>query len=108
MPRTPFPASQGFLFRDSNINTSLPSRSTPVKAPHQSGRPARSHRAGPAGRLRGTPRWPLAVACRRCRGRRGLEELVGHTAYDIAQLRQDMERFVFLLGDSDGEPLFGP
>ena len=28
-------------------------------------------------------------------------------AYGIAQLRQDLERFVFLLGGSDGEPLFG-
>jgi hypothetical protein len=37
-----------------------------------------------------------------------LEEFVGHSAYDISQLRQDLDRFVFLLGDSDGEPLFGP
>jgi hypothetical protein len=37
-----------------------------------------------------------------------LEEYVGHPAYDIGQLRQDLERFVFLLGGSDGEPLFGP
>jgi hypothetical protein len=37
-----------------------------------------------------------------------LEEFVGHPAYDIGQLRQDLERFVFLLGGSDGEPLFGP
>jgi hypothetical protein len=29
-------------------------------------------------------------------------------AYGLAQLRQDLERFVFLLGGSDGEPLFGP
>jgi len=36
-----------------------------------------------------------------------LEECVGHPAYDIGQLRQDLERFVFLLGGSDGEPLFG-
>ena len=28
-------------------------------------------------------------------------------AYGLAQLRQDLERFVFLLGGSDGEPLFG-
>jgi hypothetical protein len=37
-----------------------------------------------------------------------LEEFVGHPAYGLAQLRQDLERFVFLLGGSDGEPLFGP
>jgi hypothetical protein len=36
-----------------------------------------------------------------------LEEFVGHPAYGITQLRQDLERFVFLLGGSDGEPLFG-
>jgi hypothetical protein len=37
-----------------------------------------------------------------------LEDFVGHPAYGIAQLHQDLERFVFLLGGSDGEPLFGP
>jgi hypothetical protein len=37
-----------------------------------------------------------------------LEEFVGHPAYGLAQLRQDLERFTFLLGGSDGEPLFGP
>jgi hypothetical protein len=37
-----------------------------------------------------------------------LEEFVGHPGYGIAQLRQDLDRFVFLLGGNDGEPLFGP
>jgi hypothetical protein len=45
-----------------------------------------------------------------------LEEFVGHLAYGVAQLRDDLERFVFLLGggamDGDpaggGEPLCGP
>jgi hypothetical protein len=37
-----------------------------------------------------------------------LAEFAGHSAYGISQLRQDLERFVFLLGGSDGEPLFGP
>jgi hypothetical protein len=36
-----------------------------------------------------------------------LEEFVGHPAYGTGQLRQDLERFAFLLGGSDGEPLFG-
>jgi hypothetical protein len=36
-----------------------------------------------------------------------LEQFVGHPAYDTEQLRQDLERFVFLLGGSDGESLFG-
>jgi hypothetical protein len=37
-----------------------------------------------------------------------LEEFVGHPAYGLHDLRSDLERFVFLLGGSDGEPLFGP
>ena len=36
-----------------------------------------------------------------------LEEFVGHPAYGTAQLRQDLDRFVFLLGGDDGESLFG-
>jgi hypothetical protein len=36
-----------------------------------------------------------------------LEEFVGHPAYNIGQLRDDLERFTFLLGGSDGGPLFG-
>ena len=37
-----------------------------------------------------------------------LEEFVGHPAYGPRQLRQDLERFMFLLGGDDGESLFGP
>ena len=33
---------------------------------------------------------------------------IGHPAYGPAQLRQDLDRFTFLLGGSDGEELFGP
>ena len=36
-----------------------------------------------------------------------LETFVGHPAYGTAQLRQDLNRFIFLLGGDDGEPLFG-
>ena len=36
-----------------------------------------------------------------------LEELIGNPAYGLQDLRADLERFVFLLGGSDGEPLFG-
>jgi hypothetical protein len=36
-----------------------------------------------------------------------LEEFVGHPAYGTGELHQDLERFVFLLGGNDGEPLFG-
>jgi hypothetical protein len=37
-----------------------------------------------------------------------LDEYVGHPVYDIQDLRDDLERFAFLLGGSDGESLFGP
>jgi hypothetical protein len=37
-----------------------------------------------------------------------LAQFVGHPALGIAQLHDDLERFVFLLGGSDGEQLFGP
>ena len=37
-----------------------------------------------------------------------LAAFVGHPAYGLDELRSDLERFVFLLGGSDGEPLFGP
>jgi hypothetical protein len=36
-----------------------------------------------------------------------LEQFVGHPAYGLTELRGDLERFVFLLGGSDGEDLFG-
>ena len=36
-----------------------------------------------------------------------LEDFVGHPAYNTQQLREDLDRFVFLLGGSDGESLFG-
>jgi hypothetical protein len=36
-----------------------------------------------------------------------LEQFVGHPAYNVAELRQDLDRFVFLLGGDDGEALFG-
>jgi hypothetical protein len=37
-----------------------------------------------------------------------LDEFVGHPGYGIQDLHGDLERFVFLLGGSDGESLFGP
>ena len=37
-----------------------------------------------------------------------LEQFVGHPAYNVGELRQDLDRFVFLLGGDDGESLFGP
>ena len=36
-----------------------------------------------------------------------LEQFVGHPAYGLTELCGDLERFVFLLGGSDGEDLFG-
>jgi hypothetical protein len=35
------------------------------------------------------------------------KQFTGHPACNLAQLRQDLERFAFLLGGSDGEQLFG-
>ena len=37
-----------------------------------------------------------------------LEQFTGHPAYGLGELRSDLERFVFLLGGSDGKQLFGP
>lgn len=39
--------------------------------------------------------------------RASLEDFVGHPAYNTRQLQQDLDRFTFLLGGSDGESLFG-
>ena len=40
--------------------------------------------------------------------RPSLEDFIGHPGYGTAQLRHDLDRFVFLLGGNDGESLFGP
>jgi hypothetical protein len=37
-----------------------------------------------------------------------LAEFAGHPAYGLAHLRDDPQRFIFLLGGSDGEQLLGP
>ena len=37
-----------------------------------------------------------------------LGDFAGHPAYNTCQLRQDLDRFIFLLGGDDGESLFGP
>ncbi len=37
-----------------------------------------------------------------------LAGFVGHPAYGLGDLGRDLDRFIFLLGGSDGEPLFGP
>ncbi len=36
-----------------------------------------------------------------------LAGFIGSRAYDTRQLRNDLDRFAFLLGGSDGEALFG-
>jgi hypothetical protein len=48
------------------------------------------------------------LACDPARLGPSLEEFVGHPAYGLGEVRGDLERFVFLLGSSDGEQLFGP
>jgi hypothetical protein len=37
-----------------------------------------------------------------------LTSFVGGPGYDLHQLRNDLDRFTFLLHGSDGEPLFQP
>jgi hypothetical protein len=37
-----------------------------------------------------------------------LEGFAGSTVYGTRQLSDDLARFIFLLGGSDGEPLLGP
>lgn len=36
-----------------------------------------------------------------------LRGFVGHAGYDLDELRADLHRFAFLIGDTDGEELFG-
>ena len=36
-----------------------------------------------------------------------LEQFVGNPAYNVSQLRRDLDRFTFLLGGDDGESLSG-
>ena len=36
-----------------------------------------------------------------------LTQFIGHPAYGLDELRGDLQRFVFLLGGSDGEEVFG-
>ena len=60
------------------------------------------------GRARRAAAVPGQVAGPRSRPpRRLLEEFAGHPAYNLGQLRQDLDRFTFLLGGDDGESLFG-
>jgi hypothetical protein len=46
----------------------------------------------------------------RDRGRLGASpgEFVGHPAYNVGELRQDLDRFTFLLGGSDGQQFLAP
>jgi hypothetical protein len=37
-----------------------------------------------------------------------LQRFVGNPAYDVGQLRGDLDRFTFLLGGDNGETLFSP
>lgn len=36
-----------------------------------------------------------------------LVRFVGHSGYDLDELRTDLHRFAFLIGDTDGHELFG-
>jgi hypothetical protein len=37
-----------------------------------------------------------------------LGRFIGQVGYDLDQLRADLGRFAFLIGDTDGKDLFGP
>ncbi|HVQ51106.1 MAG TPA: hypothetical protein VMS92_13770 [Mycobacterium sp.] len=37
-----------------------------------------------------------------------MTDFVGNRGYNLTQLRSDLDRFTFLLGGNDGEPLFEP
>lgn len=39
---------------------------------------------------------------------RSLGRFIGQPGYDLDQLRNDLRRFAFLIGDTDGQDLFGP
>lgn len=36
-----------------------------------------------------------------------LGRFLGHPGYDVEELRADLHRFAFLIGDTDGQDLFG-
>jgi hypothetical protein len=48
--------------------------------------------------------WPATPAASAHRWK----TFAGNPAYGTAQLREDLDRFTFLLGGNDGEPLFSP
>ena len=48
------------------------------------------------------------LACDRDHLEASLEGFVSKCAYGTRQLRDDLARFIFLLGGSDGESLLGP
>jgi hypothetical protein len=73
---------------------------------------ASSRRSSPSARSNGTTVQPAPSrtgrVARPTPPDASLDELVGHPAYGRQDLQTDLERFVFLLGGSYGEPLFGP
>jgi hypothetical protein len=50
-------------------------------------------------------RWPSGSQKQALAG--SFAAFVGHPAYNTDTLRADLQRFIFLLGASDGEELFG-
>ena len=61
--------------------------------------------AGLAGLLQFLTGW---IATGPARLAPSLLAFAGHPAYGLPQLRGDLDRFTFLLGGNDGEPLFQP
>lgn len=67
--------------------------------------PDNADAAGPAELLQFTTGW---LASDPDRLAASLLAFAGHPAYGTEHLSQDLDRFAFLLGGNDGEPLFGP
>ena len=62
------------------------------------------------GRARRAAAVPAGLGLARDPGRLGasLEAFAAHPACNVGELRQDLNRFTFLLGGDDGEALVGP
>jgi len=52
--------------------------------------------------------WPSGWPAGPSRLGASLKDFAGNAAYNLGQLRQDLDRFTFLPGGDDGEPLVGP
>jgi hypothetical protein len=54
-----------------------------------------------------SPSWPTGSGSQKPVLGKSLATYIGHPAYNVDDLRTDLHRFAFLLGETDGEELFG-